>query len=333
MRGTRRQFFKAAGGLLISPRLAFERELVAEVAVIGGGTGGCAAAIAAARNGMRVIITEETDWVGGQLTSQAVPPDEHAWIESFGCTRSYRDYRQRVRDYYRRNYPLAEEARRRPDLNPGNGRVSRLTHEPRVSLAVLEEMLAPFISSGRVIVLLRHKPIAADVAGDFLRAVTVRDLETGRERTISAPYFLDATEQGDLLPLAHVEYVIGSESSRETAEPHAPPEARPANIQAFTYCFAMDHFPGEDHRIEKPAEYEFWRNYVPALQPAWPGKLLSWTVGDPIALRPRTHAFDPEYDLHRADGGLWLYRRIADHRNFTPGAYPSDICLVNWPQN
>jgi NADPH-dependent 2,4-dienoyl-CoA reductase/sulfur reductase-like enzyme len=53
-----------------------------DVAVIGGGTGGVAAALAAARNGMRVVLTEETHWVGGQLTSQAVPPDEHAWIES-----------------------------------------------------------------------------------------------------------------------------------------------------------------------------------------------------------------------------------------------------------
>ncbi len=30
---------------------------------------------------------------------------------------------------------------------------------------------------------------------------------------------------------------------------------------------------------------------------------------------------------------MWLYRRIADRRNFEPGAYSSDICLVNWPQN
>jgi len=37
--------------------------------------------------------------VGGQLTSQVVPPDEHAWIESLGETRSYREYRDRVRDY------------------------------------------------------------------------------------------------------------------------------------------------------------------------------------------------------------------------------------------
>ena len=50
---------------------------------------------------MRVVLTEETDWIGGQLTSQAVPPDEHPWIEKFGCTRRYREYRDAVRDYYR----------------------------------------------------------------------------------------------------------------------------------------------------------------------------------------------------------------------------------------
>jgi len=333
MLGNRRRFLQTAGYALARSLPASTREIRCDVAVIGGGVGGCAAALAAARNGMRVILTEETGWAGGQLTSQAVPPDEHAWIESFGATRTYRDYRERVRDYYRRNYPLTEEARSRRDLNPGNGRVSRLTHEPRVSLAVLEEMLAPFVSSGRVTLLLNHKPVAADIAGDFVRAVTARDLETGRARSITAAYFLDATELGDLLPLAKVEYVTGSESSKDTGEPHAPAEARPANIQAFTYCFAMDYLPGEDHTIEKPAEYDFWRNYVPALEPPWPGKLLSWTIADPIEAAPRTFAFDPEYEAHYADGGLWLYRRIADRRNFTGGAYASDICLVNWPQN
>ena len=333
MRSTRRQFVEATGGLLLARGLAMSRELECDIAVIGGGTGGCAAALAAARNGMRVILTEETAWIGGQLTSQAVPPDEHTWIESFGCTRSYREYRDRVRDYYQRNYPLTEGARRSRELNPGNGRVSHLAHEPRVSLAVLEEMLAPFTSGGQLTVLPRHKPVTVSTAGDRMRAVTLRDLETGRDRTISASFFLDATEQGDLLPLGGVEYVTGSESSRETGEPHAPAEARPANLQAFTYCFAMDYLPGEDHRIEKPTEYETWRSYVPNLRPAWPGKLLSWTVTDPITLAARTHPFDPEYDVHNADGGLWLYRRIADRRNFARGAYTSDICLVNWPQN
>ena len=103
--------------------------------------------------------------------------------------------------------------------------------------------------------LLRHKPVTANRAGDRIRAVTLRDLETGREGTISAPYFLDATEQGDLLPPAGVDYVTGLEGTKETGEPHASAEVQPANVQAFTYCFTMDYLPGEDHRIEKPAEY------------------------------------------------------------------------------
>jgi len=329
----RRDFLSATSQFLVLPRwLVGAREIRADLAVIGGGTGGCAAALAAARSGLRVILTEETDWIGGQLTSQAVPPDEHPWIEAFGATRLYRAYRGAVRDYYRRNYPLTEEARGREQLNPGDGRVSRITHEPRVSLAVLEAMLAPHVSGGRITVLLQHRPLAADTDRDRIRAVTVRSAD-GTERVLTAPYFLDATEQGDLLPLARVEHVTGFEPQSKTGEPHAPRDAQPANIQAFTFCFAMDHIAGEDHTIEKPSEYAFWRDYVPKLEPAWPGKLLSWTDTHPITLERRTHPFDPDCDERGSDGGLWTYRRLARRRNFAPGAYRSDISLVNWPMN
>ena len=54
-----------------------------------------------------MIVTEETDWIGGPLTAQAVPPDEseNAWVDAFTGTRTYREMKARVRDYYRRNYP------------------------------------------------------------------------------------------------------------------------------------------------------------------------------------------------------------------------------------
>lgn len=332
---TRRHVLRCAPGLLALPKdLLAARELRCDVAVIGGGTGGCAAALAALRQGMSVILTEETDWVGGQLTAQAVPPDEHPWIESFGATALYRAYRRAVRAYYRRHYPLTPEARAREQLNPGDGNVSRLCHEPRVSLAVLEAMLAPYVGGGQLIVLLRHKPVRADTDRDSIRAVAVRSLETGVERFIHAPYFLDATEQGDLLPLTKTEFVTGFESRRQTGEPHAPDEAQPANIQAFTVCFAMDYRPGEDHTIDRPEEYDFWRDYVPRLRPPWPGRLLSWEMTHPITLQVRPVTFDPE--LKTSQPGvlnLWLYRRIANRRNFVDGAYSSDITLVNWPQN
>src|SRR5689334_5812351 len=201
----RRHFLTAAAvAPLLTSSSANEprsREKRADVVILGGGVGGCAAALAAARAGCSVLLTEETDWIGGQLTQQAVPPDEHPWIESFGCTRSYRRFRDGVRAYYRRHYPLTAEARDADHLNPGNGVVSRLCHEPRVALAVLHEMLAPFVSSGRVEILRHHKPTAASAKGDRVQPVTVHSLRTDRPLVLSGSYFLDATELGDLLPL------------------------------------------------------------------------------------------------------------------------------------
>ena len=87
------------------------KERQTDVLIVGGGLGGVAAALSVLRLGKKVIMTEETDWIGGQLTSQAVPPDEHPWIETTGCTNTYRRFAQGVRDYYRRNYPLRFESR------------------------------------------------------------------------------------------------------------------------------------------------------------------------------------------------------------------------------
>ena len=100
--------------------------LKADILIIGGGVGGCACALAACKAGLRVVMTEESDWIGGQFTSQATPPDEHGWIEQFGCTANYRKFRQAVRQFYRKNTPLSIEAQNNPVLNPGDGWVSPL---------------------------------------------------------------------------------------------------------------------------------------------------------------------------------------------------------------
>jgi hypothetical protein len=306
------------------------RERHADLVVVGGGVGGCAAALAACRAGLRVILTEETDWPGGQLTSQAVPPDEHPWIESFGCTRSYRQFRDEVRKYYRDHFPLLPESRADPRLNPGNGWVSRLCHEPRVALAVLQQMLAPYVAAGRLRMLLRTRALSADVDGDRVTSVTVECADQGNV-VLSAPYFIDATELGDLLPLTGVEHVIGAEARRDTGEPQALEEPDPMDQQAVTWCFAMEHLEGEDHVITRPERWDFWSAYVPALKPAWTGKLLSWDCTDPISLAKRRLGFDPT--LRMSGLNLWSYRRIADAAQFAAGCYRGGVTTVNWPQN
>ena len=327
---SRRAFLEhlASFAALIRNQASRAREISADLVIVGGGFGGCAAALAAARSGLRVVMTEETDWVGGQLTSQAVPLDENAWIESTGGTGSYRQLRRRIREYYARNYPLTAAARANPRLNPGNGNVSRLCHEPRVGLAALEEMLAPHLASRRLDVLLRHAALDADTDGDRVKAVRVRSLATGADTILRAPIFVDATELGDVLPLTKTEYVTGAESSRVTGEPRAKREAEPGNQQAFTCCFAMDYLAGEDHTIEKPREYEFWKDHVPALRPPWPGKLLSLVYSHPRTLQPFNMGFNPI-----TSDGLFRYRRILDRTNFEPGTFAGDLTLVNWPQN
>jgi hypothetical protein len=308
-----------------------------DVLVVGGGMGGVAAARSAALAGYRVALTEETDWLGGQLTQQGVPLDEHPWIEQFGCTRSYRLLRDRLRAYYRDWYPLRETARADRALNPGAGRVGKLCVEPRVAVAVLEAMLAPLRGGGRLQVLTECRPVAAESDGDRVGAVQFEDTRAGGTFWVAASFVLDATETGELLPLTGTEYVTGFESRRDTGEPHAPESPQPGNMQAITHCFALDHVEGGDWTIDKPRGYGRWVREAPA---GWPGPALAWEAPDPKTGAPRRHRMTPNLvdgaapaDL-RLEGGaddLWTFRRVAYRGNFAEGAYASDITIANWP--
>jgi FAD dependent oxidoreductase len=303
-----------------------------EILIVGGGVGGCAAALAACEGGCKVILTEESDWIGGQFTSQSTPPDEHGWIEEFGCTRSYRKFRESVREYYRENYSLTDAARNNPFLNPGDGWVSPLCAEPKVFLAVFEEILSEFVASGMLRILREHIAVAAETSGGKVLNVRLKKLQTGEEITVKAQYFIDATELGELLPLTNTEFVTGAESKAETNEPNAKESAEPHNSQAFSMCFAMSHHAGENHTIERPQNYEFWREFVPDLSPPWSGKLLSLTGLSPRTLETVHYNFQPNNEPNKAFAGLWTYRRILHAKNFSEGAFDSDITLVNYPQ-
>jgi hypothetical protein len=316
-------FILAAPGCVGLKRTARAKELSADVVIIGGGLGGCAAALAAARHGLTVILTEETDWIGGQITQQAVPPDENRWIETFGGTGSYQKFRTDIREYYRRHYPLTDEARAKQYFNPGNCWVSALGGEPRVALAVLNETLAPFVANGRVKILLQAKATAAATNGDRVEAIQVRDVVSGHDLVLHAPFFLDATEQGDLLPLTNTEYAIGAEAKSETGEAHAKDQAEPDNLQGFTMCFAMEYLAGEDHTMAKPQDYDYWRAFTMSTSAQKDYHVLNFEERDSKKI-----GFDPE-----ARKGFWTYRRIADRDQFKPGFYRGDITIVNWPQN
>lgn len=306
-------------------------EKTCDILIVGGGLGGVAAALAALRLGQQVILTEETDWLGGQLTAQAVPPDEHPWIEFTGCTGSYRRLRTAIRQYYRDWYPLKEEYRQRQLINPGEGVVSALCHEPRVALAVIEGLLAPFRASRQLEVLLRYVPQSVEMDGDRVRAVILRSLADGPTIVCTAPFVLDATELGDLLELGRVEHVTGAESQAQTGELHALSSAPDLlDQQAISWCFAVDYCPGEDHTIPQPEDYTLYHD----LQlPGWPGPQLGWRDVYPHTLQARFKSlFEQEATPDGRDSFTFFsFRQIVAAHHYLANGFFQDVTLVNWP--
>ncbi|MBC8063961.1 MAG: FAD-dependent oxidoreductase [Chlorobia bacterium] len=291
-----------------------------DILIVGGGTGGCAAAMAATSMGLHVVMTEPYNWIGGQLTSQAVPPDEHPWIEQFGCTARYRRYRDLVRAWYRSDTPLTEAARSERWLNPGGGWVSKLCHEPKIGWEVLRQMLSHPLLDVR----LHRIPVRAEVHGDQVLALVLKNLENGDEERVEANYFLDATELGDLLPITGTEYITGAESKRDTGEPHAVDgDQEPHNVQGLTWVMALGYDAAGDHTIEKPAQYDYWRTYRPSF---WPDNLLSFKMLDVRTLEPR------DFPLFGNDRfNLFEYRQIVDPTIYEDSREAATI--ANWPQN
>lgn len=307
------------------PDAAAEGEIHVDVAIIGGGLGGYAALRALREEGYTVAITSPFPWFGGQLTSQGVPLDEHFWIEQIPSSRLYRDFRDQLRRWYRLNEGLTAKASTTLWLDPGDGQVSPLCTEPRVAAAMLDAAIVASGSPSEVVTLRGYVPERVERTGDRFDAVTLLPVAGGASVTIVAQYFIDATELGDLLELGGVEHVTGAESQAQTGEPSAPSQAAPLDQQAITWCFALEYRPGGGPPIPRPANYDTWRTFRPALTPPWPGPLFSWTYSAPRNLQPRT------LPLLGSGGNWWTYRRIRAASNFAQGG--NDITLVNWPQN
>jgi hypothetical protein len=303
----------------------------AEVVIVGGGVGGVAASLSLAAMGVRCVLIESTAWIGGQLTSQAVPPDENRWVEGVGASRSYAAFREGVRAWYRARESLTPAAAGDARLNPGGGWVSRLCAAPRVAHAVLRGMLAPYEASGVLRVVTSAELVGVGTAADRVVGVTVRGAG-GVDAVVSGSLYLDATEIGDLLELAGVERRVGAESRDAHGELHALELADTDCQQPPSWCFALEHRPGESHVIARPRSYESLRSWVPVMRDRpWPGPLFSWTIPTHGTPGVRELALTPWPD--EPPGGeweLWRYRRIVDAAAHTDGR--SDVTLVNWVQ-
>lgn len=293
-----------------------------DVLVVGGSAGGTSAALAVAQAGVHVCMTEETSWLGGQMTSQGVSEfDENRYIETAGGTASYYQLRNGIRKYYRDHYAFSATGKSERYFNPGNCWVSALCFQAPVGLDVLYFMLKPYEKDGLLRVFLRTKAVSVQMNRNRIKSVLSYQFDTGRWYRFRAKYFIDATDIGELLPLTGAAYVTGAESRSQTGELDALKGASdPSDNQSFTYSFDLALVPHNHDLLSKPSAYAknlkeqpytFTLNYGH-------GKFLTYGM---FTKKPGT------------PGSFWTYRRLIAAANFTGPNAPREISLINWPGN
>jgi hypothetical protein len=299
-------------------------EIACDVLVAGAGMGGVAASLAASSRHHTVCLTEETNWVGGQATSGGVPAlDENRFIEFSGGTRSYMQFRDGIRNWYRTGGNLTPAATAWENLNPGTCYVSPLCFEPKTGVAVLEKMLRkPGLQ-----LYLRTVIFAVERQGATIKSALAWQFDRKKVVRFRTRFLLDATEMGDILPLAGIPYVTGSEAKSQTGEPDAPVKENKACVQSFTYPFAIEHSAHAGPETVKPADYEqILKRQGFSLRVNYPEE-FGWKGW----VQYRMFGEDPPVPNNMSPGPFFAWRRLLDARNFKPG-FTNDVALMNWPR-
>jgi hypothetical protein len=193
-----------------------------DVLVVGGGTGGTAAAIQAARRGAQTILVSEFPWLGGMLTSAGVSAPDGNELAAFqsGIWGAF----------------LRELRRRQPD-GLDHAWVSFFTYEPRIGAEIFADWVQELPNlhwiAGQV-------PKAVYRQGNQITGIRFSDV------TIQARMTLDGTELGDVLALAEVPYRWGWEWRSHFHEPSAPDVSNELTqrypIQAPTWVVMLQDF-------------------------------------------------------------------------------------------
>ncbi|MBE9258302.1 MULTISPECIES: FAD-dependent oxidoreductase [Aphanizomenonaceae] len=219
-----------------------------DVLVVGGGTGGTAAAIQAARRGVNTILVSEFPWLGGMLTSAGVSaPDGNelqAWQTGLWGA-------------------FLQELQRRQPGGLDNSWVSFFTYDPRIGAEIFADWV-------------RELPNLQWISGQVpLEVLRTQERITGirfANFTINAKIILDGTELGDLLALGEIPHRWGWELQSEWQEPSAPTNFNSLTqtypVQAPTWVVVMQDF-GENTAPEilpapnyNPSQFTgAWDNY------------------------------------------------------------------------
>lgn len=242
------------------------RSLECQLLVVGATTAGVAAAVAAARYGLNVVLIEETGRLGGMSVNGLGASDIRGVEHSSGF---FEEFRRGVQSYY----------------GTGDG----LRYEPRVAHEVMKRILW---NVPGLVVFRKTRPVRVTTdrprdrrADRTILAVEVESVTDGRRCVLRPALVVDATECGDVAAWAGAPYRVGREP-RSSQEPHAGhiyyDRARDRimegstgrgdrRIQAYSYLMTVkDYGPGADRTIPRPEGYDIEKyRYAPPWPRSW----------------------------------------------------------------
>jgi len=189
-----------------------------DLAVVGGTPGGIACAVRAAREGLKVLLVNHTEHLGGFITSGA-----GGWEAPYDGQRSplYGEMLSGAEQHYREIYGKGspQHLASMPSAT-SRKHIDRAKVEPRVAERLFNRMVE---REPNLTVLLGHVTVRVQREGARLTSVSFEPMRgEGRGTiTISAKMFADAMYEGDLMALAGAENRIGREARSQYNEPHA----------------------------------------------------------------------------------------------------------------
>jgi len=231
-----------------------EETMACDVAVIGAGTGGCSAAIQAARMGMTVLLLEPSDWVGGQMTGAAVSTMDD---KTFTRTGLYLEFINKIRENYKRMGK---------NTNTCYWGGDTIAFEPSEGKRVLLDMIN---KTGRIKIIYDAHPVSAKVTDGTVKSAV---FSVGSEKVeVLAKVFIDATECGDFIPLTGARY--------RAANGVSPHVGKGGIIQDTTYVAVVKRYPnGLPDELKIKSEPPHYDEYVDEFRAivtkngnTWPG--------------------------------------------------------------
>ncbi len=299
--------------LLLFPSLLFAKVVEADLLIVGGNESACAAAVQAARLGIRnILLVNDIDWLGGQFSAEGVGcPDEWTVVNgtktNFPRSGLFLEVIRRIRAHNSATYGMP---------SPGNAFCGTDTIEPAAAAAIFEELLKPYVDSGALRIERGLQPVKVE---SLYGRVTSTEFEStngsGEHLRVNAKLTMDASDWGDVIRLSGAGYGAGPDLKSRFNEASAPEsfdEAGRQEMNPISWCMVLRESGGKNATIPKPGSYH-------PLSFAALDKLAPWVDSDMSG------------GIYSASGNSpYTHRRLVDrwHNGFAPG---TEATFLNYP--